>query len=719
MNTAFEPGFSRRSRLRLVRQTEIAECGLACLAMVASHYGLEMDLGSLRRRFEPSMRGMPLKSLIAIADQMGFAGRPVRLPLEQLVNLAMPAILHWDLNHFVVIESVKGGRALIHDPIGRSHHYSLAELSDHFTGVALELHPVDDFEPADVRERLKLSQLWRRISGLKRALLQTLVLSLIMQAFVLASPYYMQVALDQALPALDHDLLTVLALGFGLFVLINAAASFLRSYVLLSAGTALSFGITGNIARRLLRLPVAWFEKRHVGDILSRFQSIVPIQQALTQGAVAALVDGALAILTLALMIFYSASLALIAMTAFALYLAVRLFSFALERDAREEVIVAAAKEQSVMIESIRGITTLRLFNRETARHSLWYTRLADAMNANVAFGRIGIWQSTANMLISGIETIITIWMAIRLVIAGGFSIGMVFAYIAYKTQFLAKAISLTDQAIAFRLLGLHLERLSDIAMAPEDVSVGPSANANTPLTGRIELHDVVYRYSPNDPVVLNRVSLTVEPGDHIAITGASGGGKSTLVKILLGLVEPTAGTLLIDGLSLEQFGHKSFHDQIGAVLQDDSLFAGTLVENIALFDDAPDMDRVRATAAAAAIHDDIMAMPMGYDTLVGDMGSSLSGGQKQRVILARALYRRPRLLVLDEGTSHLDRDHERAVNRAIAETGITRIVIAHRAETIAAAQRVYVLRDGTLFERDRTDAGGMHHYSTTVSQEN
>jgi len=718
VTAALETGFAGQSHLKFVRQTEIAECGLACLAMVASHYGLVVDLGSLRRRFEPSMRGISLKSLIAIADQIGLAGRPVRLPLDRLVNLAMPAILHWDLNHFVVLESIRGGKALVHDPAGRSRRYTLDEVSDHFTGVALELHPVDGFEPADVRERLRLSQLWRRISGLKRALLQTLVLSIVLQAFVLASPYYMQIAIDQALPALDRDLLSVLALGFGLFVLINAAASFLRSHVLLSAGTALSFGVTGNVARRLLRLPIAWFEKRHVGDILSRFQSIVPIQQALTQGAVAALVDGALAMLTLVLMIFYSAALAVVAVAAFTLYLVVRLVSFAPERDAREEVIVAAANEQSVMIESIRGITTLRLFNRETARHSLWYARLADAMNANVAFGRIGIWQTTANALISGIETIVTIWIAIRLVMAGGFSIGMVFAYIAYKTQFLSKAISLTDQAIAFRMLSLHLERLSDIAMAPEDESMGPSAKAHTPLVGRIELRDVAYRYSPNDPTVLNGVSLTVEPGDHVAITGVSGGGKSTLVKILLGLVEPTAGTVAIDGLPLARFGHKSFHDQIGAVLQEDALFAGTLAENIALFDDAPDMDRIRTTATAAAIHGDIEAMPMGYDTLVGDMGSSLSGGQKQRVLLARALYRRPKLLVLDEGTSHLDRDHERAVNLAIADMGITRIVVAHRAETIAAARRVFVLQDGTLVERDRSSGGGRPHDRPPIDQE-
>jgi ATP-binding cassette subfamily B protein RaxB len=695
-------GFWSRSRVRLVRQTEVSECGLACLAMVANFHGLDIDLGSLRRRFQPSMRGASMKSLIAIADQMGFACRAVRLPLDEVGNLNLPAVLHWDLNHYVVLERVKRDRALIQDPEGTSKWYDLKDLSKFFTGVALELRPADNFEPADKRERLRLSQLWRRMSGLKRALVQTLVLSLVLQAFVLALPYYMQVAIDQALPALDLDLLAVLALGFGLFTLINAGATLLRSFVLLSAGTSLSFGIAANIARKLFRLPVSWFERRQVGDVLSRFQSITPIQQALTQGAVASVVDGALAILTLGVMFFYSAKLALVAIVAFAIYLIVRLVSFSLEREASEAAIVATAKEQSTMIESLRGITTLRLFNREAARHALWQTKLTESVNAGVGASRIRLWQASANTLIFGLEMVITIWLAIGFVISGGFSVGMVFAYIAYKTQFLQKSASLVDQAIAFRMLGLHLERLSDIAMSEDDISVGSSASAQTELKGRIELKGVTYRYSPTDPLVLNGIDLVVEPGEHIAITGPSGGGKSTLVKILLGLVEPDGGEMLVDGQPLSRFGHKAYHDQIGAVLQDDSLFAGSLAENIALFDDSPNMARIKASAAAAAIHDDIARMPMAYETLVGDMGSTLSGGQKQRVLLARALYRAPRLLVMDEGTAHLDAETEAVVNQAIGGMGITRIVVAHRAETISAADRICIANEGKLIEIDR-----------------
>lgn len=691
-------GFLTRSRVRLVRQAEIAECGLASLTMIANFYGLEIDIGTMRRRFAPSLRGAALRSLIGIADRIGLTPRAVKLPLEQLENLHVPCILHWDMNHYVVLERVKGDKALIHNPDSRSAWTSLAEISDHFTGVALELRPSENFEPGSQRERLKLSQLWRRMKGMKRALAQVLVLSLVLQAFVLASPYYMQIAVDNALPALDGDLLTVLALGFGLFTLIQAGASFLRSFVLLVAGTTLGFNLASNIARRLFRLPVDWFEKRQTGDILSRFQSVSPIQNLLTQGTVAAIVDGAMAILTLLLMLWYSPLLALISLVAFAFYASVRMISFSFEREAQEASIITHGKEQTTLIETLRGITTLRLFGRETLRHALWQTRLTDATNADVRFARIHIWQGTANLLIFGLENILSIWLAIRFVMEGaGFSVGMVFAYLAYKTQFLQKSASLIDQGIAFKMLGLHLERLSDIALSDEDKSFAENADLETPLKGKIALLDIFYRYSPSDPLVLEGVNLSVEPGEHIAITGPSGGGKSTLVKLLLGLVEPDSGAVLIDDLPLARFGYKSFHSQIAAVLQNDNLFNGTLADNIALFDDAVDMERVWTSATAAAIHDDITNMPMQYETLVGDMGSTLSGGQKQRVLLARALYRQPKILIMDEGTAHLDIVHEQAVNAAISAMGITRIIIAHRRETIEAAERILMMADGKL----------------------
>lgn len=698
-------GLILRSRVRLVRQTEIAECGLACLAMVAGYHGLDIDLGSLRRRFVPSMRGVELRSLMANADALGLMPRAVRLPLEELSNLHLPAVLHWDMNHFVVLESVTRGRALIHDPNGRSVLMPMAEVSNHFTGVALELRPGTDFTPAKLREPLRLSQLWQRMAGLKRALLQVLILSLVLQSFALALPYYMQIAIDNALPARDYDLLWVLAMGFGLFTIINALAALLRAFILMVAGTSLGFSLAANIARRLFRLPIEWFEKRHTGDVLSRFQSIAPVQTFLTQGTVGALIDGVMAVLTLAMMFAYSAALATISLVALCLYVLVRLVSFALERDAKEASIVTRGKEQTMLIETLRAITTLRLFGRETVRHAAWQARLTDAVNAEARVARIGIWQASANTLIFGLENVVTIWLAIHSVMSGsGFSLGMLFAYMAYKTQFVQKAAALIDQGMAYKMLGLHLERLTDIAKSPEDQTLLIGLDRHTELKGAIELRDIYYRYGPTEPLVVQGASMVVRAGEHVAITGPSGQGKSTLVKILCGLAHPESGEVLIDGLPLEKFGARSYHEQIAAVLQDDSLFSGSIAENIALFDTNIDQERVIRAAQTASIHHDILAMPMEYETLVGDMGSTLSGGQKQRVLLARALYRQPRLLIMDEGTAHLDAEHERAVNAAIAAMGITRIIIAHRKETISAAERVFVMRDGKLEETPAQD---------------
>jgi len=666
--------------------------------MIANFHGYDVDLGTMRRRYAPSLRGAPLRSIMNLADKIGLTPRAVKLPLEDLEGLKVPCILHWNMNHYVVLEEVRNNKALIHNPEGRSSTMTLEEVSKHFTGVALELRPSSNFVSERQRTRLKLSQLWTRMSGIKRAITQTIVLTLILQAYILALPYYMQIAIDSALPALDLDLLAVLAIGFALFTVINAGASLLRSFVLLVAGTTIGFALASNIARRLFRLPVDWFGKRHTGDVLSRFQSIGPIQDLLTQGSVAALVDGLLAIVTLVLMYWYSPLLASIAVGAFMLYALVRAVSFSFEREAEEASIIANGKEQSTLIETLHGITTLRLFSRETLRHALWQTKLTDAMNADVRIARIRIWQATSNALVFGLENILTIYLAISFVIEGsGFSIGMVFAFLAYKTQFITKSAALIDTAISFKMLGLHLERLSDIALSDEDRSFGANLERQTELKGRIELRNVYYRYSPSDPLVLEDLNFLIEPGDFVAVTGPSGGGKSTLVKLLLGLTEPESGQVLIDGLTLEQFGYKSYHEQVAAVQQEDSLFAGSLSDNIALFDDGIDMELVIQSAIAAAIHDDIIQMPMKYETFVGDMGSALSGGQKQRILLARALYRRPKILLMDEGTAHLDTEHEQKVNDAISAMGITRIVIAHREETIRAAERVVIMSDGKL----------------------
>jgi ATP-binding cassette subfamily B protein RaxB len=691
-------------RIRHVRQTELSECGLACLAMVGDYHNVNIDLPSLRRDYAPSLKGLSLRNLINIAEDIGFVARPVSVSAQSLHQLHLPAILHWNSNHFVVIRRIGRGGAEILDPaMGHSSHVSLEEIAHHYTGIALELRPSAEFRVIEKQPTLKARQLWRNVTGWKRVASQTLILTIILQIAAMAWPYYMQVVIDKVVPSSDTSLLILVAISFSALTIFNTLAVIVRGFVLLSTGTALGFVVTSRLGRKLFRLPISWFERRHVGDVMSRFQSVHPIQDAFTQGIISSLVDGAMALLTLAIMLTYSATWTLVTVISFVLYILVRVISFRLERQAREQAIIAGGREQSILIETLRGITTLRLFGKEADRHQVWQNRLTDSTNANVMIARIGIWQGASNTLITGLEGVIVVWLAAQRVLVGGATIGMLVAYLAYKQQFLSRASALIDQGIAFRMLGLHLDRLSDIALQEDDVSLSSLRGSSSEISGAIELKNIFYRYGPTEPWVLRGVNLQVAAGQHIAITGSSGGGKSTLAKIILGLDQPETGEVYVDGIALTSDGFRNYRKQVSAVLQEDCLFAGSIANNIAMFDSDIDLRRVVEAAKLAAIDSEIDAMPMKYESLVGDMGSALSGGQKARVLLARALYRRPKILLLDEGTAHLDALTESEVNRSIMSMGITRIVIAHRKETINNADIVFTMADGCLTQR--TDA--------------
>ena len=689
-------GIFPRRRIKHVRQAESSECGLAALAMIANWWGHDFDLGAVRRRFGVSSRGIALRDLMRAAEALGFTARPLKVPLEGLSALQLPAILHWDMDHFVVLERISKGRAYIVDPASDGRWHDQESLSKHFTGVALELRPSRSFEPEKEHRRLRLSQLWSGAHGMRRSIAQTAILSLVLQAHVLAAPYLLQLAVDRALPSLDADLITVLAIGFGLFALIAAGAALLRSFVLLASGTALALGIASNIGRKLLRLPIGWFEKRSVGDILSRFQSVKPIQRLLTESAAAAIIDGLLAVLTFVLMLIYSPMLTMIPLGALLIYAGFRALTLPAERRAENDRIAAAGREQSAMIETLRGIVTLRLSGRETVRHAVWQNRLSEALGATYSYERIHVYQATLATFLGAVEIVALIWLSIQMAIAGGFTVGMIFAFLAYRLQFATATRSLVDKAIEFKMLSLHLERLSDIALTDDDIGFGEIEVQPQPPRGEIELKGVTFAYGIHEPQVLKGVDLHVKAGEHVAITGPSGGGKSTLTKIMLGLIEPSAGEVLVDGMPIARYGRRAFREHVAAVLQEDVLFAGTIADNIADFEPV-DHERLAEAMAAAAIDKDVNEMPMRHLTLVGDMGSTLSGGQRQRILLARALYRRPKILVLDEGTAHLDAEHERLVNKAMSAMGITRIMVAHRRETLAAADRVILLKDGQV----------------------
>ena len=691
--------FAGGRRLSSILQTEAAECGLVCLAMIAGYNGHRIDLNTLRRRHPVSLRGVTLRSLIQVANQMHLACRPLRFELDDLANLSLPAILHWNMNHFVVLKSVTRKGIVVHDPASGPKTYSLAEASKHLTGVALELSPAEGFTPKDEKARLPLRAFWGKIPGTSSPMIQVFVLSVILELLVIAAPFYMQLTVDEVIARGDVDLMLALALGFTLLTAINVATAALRSHIVLILQSAVHFQMGARLFHHLVRLPLAYFEKRHIGDVLSRFHSIEPIRNVLAEGLVLATIDGIMAIATLVMIFVYSPQLACAVVVALALYLGVRLALYRRFRDLSESAIQAAAHERSNFIETARAIQTVKLFNREADREAQWINRHADTVNANIRQGRAQIQFRTLNAAIFGIENIVTVYLAAMLALGNSMTVGMIFAFMAYKMHFTGKASTLVEKALEFRLLDLHLERISDIAMNTLERGYDRPLDCATPIQGEIELRNVCFRYAETERFVLENVSLKVEAGKFVTIMGPSGGGKTTLLKVMLGLLEPTSGEVLIDGVPLQTIGVRAYREQVATVMQDDQLLSGSIADNICFFDASFDHERMVICAQMAGVHDEIMAMPMAYNSLIGDMGSSLSGGQKQRVLLARALYKGPRILFLDEGTSNLDVEKERQVSERLRRLSITRISIAHRPEMVNAADAL--LHIGRDPERD------------------
>jgi len=696
--------FGHAKRLPMFLQTEAAECGLAAIGMVACFHGHRVDLAALRRRFTVSLKGSTLAFLMQVAGRLNLAPRALRLELDELIQLRAPCILHWDLNHFVVLKAVDARGAIVHDPAFGVRRLTHAQLSKHFTGIALELTPTAEFKALDDRRRIRLRDLLGPVTGLHRSLAQVFVMALALQAIAIVTPFYMQWAVDGAVVSADRDLLTVLGLGFLLLTIVQVILTAARSWVVLYLSTTLNLQWLANVFSHLLGLPVSYFEKRHLGDVVSRFGAVTTIQRTLTSSFVEALIDGVMAIATLAMMFVYSAMLSAVAIVAVLSYGVLRWVFYDPLKRATEEQIVHTAKQQSHFLETVRGVQSIKLFGRQEERRSRWLNLVVDAVNQDLVTQKLGLGFRSANGLVFGVERISIVWLGALLVLDSAFSIGMLFAFMSYKDQFSARVAGLIDKMIDLRMLNLQGERLADIVLTPpEQAAQDAAAQA---MDASLEVRELSFRYSDMEPFVLLNCSFSVAPGESVAVVGASGGGKTTLVKLMLGLLAPTDGKIFAGGLDIQKLGIDRYRKLVGTVMQDDQLFAGSIADNICFFDPSPDQSAVEHFARMAAVHDDIAAMPMGYNTLIGDMGAALSGGQKQRILLARALYKRPRLLFLDEATSALDVPKEKAVNDAIRSLKLTRIIIAHRPETIASAERVIVLQGGKVAQDLRRVAG-------------
>ena len=674
-------------RVPVILQSEAPECGIACLAMVASYYGHLTDLSAMRLRLSPSLKGVTLKHVSQVATAMGLAARGVQVPLESLAKLQLPAVLHWDMNHFVVLVGVKGRSIFVHDPGRGKRKLSLAEASKHFTGVAMELTPNQDFRKVDEREKVSAWQLLSMGSGLGGTVFQLVLLSLTLEVFAIAMPFFLQLVVDRVLVGRDADLLTVLGIAFGTLVLIQVVVSGVRAWIGVYLSTRFNLRLLTALFDHLLKLPLSWFEKRNIGDIVSKFRSVDVIQKTLSTTFVETFIDGVMVLITLAVMTFYSLKLTTVVVAAASLYALLRWYFFYPQRYATDEQLAHEAKASTHFIETLRGMMAIKLNMRENERRGAYQNLAVDQINAGVKVQHVGIFQRGTNALIFGIESIIVVWMGALLVMEGKFSVGMLYAFLGFKLVFLGRINNLIDKWNEFRMLDLHAERIADIALAEAETSSSTAAVfAEGAEAMIIEAKNLGFAYGP-EGMVFHGVNLVIRPGEIVALVGPSGCGKTTLLKVLLGLLKPTEGQVLVNGRDLRDWDLGQYRSRIGAVMQDDHLFVGTIEDNISFFDADHDPERVRVCARIAQIDTEVSTTPMGYNTIVGSLGMSLSGGQKQRVLLARALYRNPQVLFMDETLDQVDSKQEQVIRDGVSACVTSTVFVSHRAESVIGAR--------------------------------
>lgn len=689
-------GFARK--VPLILQSESSECGLACLAMVANYHGAGLGLSEMRQKYMISLKGATLSQLIDVAGRLELTARALRLEVEDMPQLTCPCVLHWDFNHFVVLTQVRRDSVTILDPACGEQNCSLQEVSRHFTGIALELTPGARFTRKKEADSFKWSMLIGRTVGLKRSLFHIFSLALCLEVLALAGPMLNQTVMDQVLVSSDLGMLLMVAFGVIFIGFLSIAVTALRSWVVMAMGASLNLQWTSNIFTHMTRLPMSWFEKRHVGDVVSRFGSINQIQATLTTSFIEAVLDGIMSLGAVAMMALYNPLLTLVCVIALGIYTVLRLIWYGKLSRMTQSKIVLGAKEQSFFMETLHGIQSIRLFNAETDRRTRWLNLVVDVWNTDLRIQRLGVAFHAVQGMLVAVESTVVIWLGAVAVMNNKWSIGMLFAFIAYKDQFSTRVGNLVEKAITLKMLRIHGERLSDIVLTDTEPDAGEGIDVRNQPAG-IEVSNVSFRYGEKEPWVIRECSFAVAPGESVAIVGPSGCGKTTLLKIMLGLLEPSEGEVRFAGQALQKVGLREFRDQIGVVMQNDALFAGSIGDNICFFSLQPDQARIEACAQLANIAHEIASTPMGYNTLIGDMGSSLSGGQKQRILLARALYKQPRVVFLDEATSHLDVQNEALVNEAVRKLGITTVIIAHRPETIRMADRVILIDGGRAVE--------------------
>jgi ATP-binding cassette subfamily B protein RaxB len=647
--------------------------------------------------------GTTLNALATVAQKAGLKTRALSLDIEEIRELRLPCVLHWSLNHFVVLVAVKGKRFVINDPaLGRRvvHH---KEISENFSGIALEAWPDSGFVQEKQRSRLKLRELMHNIVGLKSALTKILMLSVVIETVNLLLPMGTQVVTDHVITAHDENLLLVICVGLMFFTIFKTWVSMMRAWVSLKLNTLTDVQWKTSFFDHLIGLPLAFFEKRQLGDIQSRFASLDTIRSTFTNSIVSGIIDSIMTIGLLVMLSLYGGWLVWVVLGFTLCYAAMRAITYKFYRAINEELIVKRARSGSHFMETLYGIATIKSLNLKNRRSQHWLNTNIDVSNAGLKQTRFDMLFGGINTFINSTDQVVILWLGAQMVMDNTMTIGMYMAFNAYRGQFAQRAASLIDLTMQLKMLSLHNERISEIVYSEPEAESPVRKIFADDVGVSLEVQNLAYQYDLLSKPVFSNVNLSVAAGESVALIGASGIGKTTLLKVMSGLLTPERGDIFIGGFDINKIGINNFRSNIACVLQEDRLFSGSIADNISGFDEEMDRALLVDCAMRCNIHEEILRMPMGYETIIGELGAGISGGQKQRLLIARALYQKPKILFMDEATSHLDINNEKMVNAAIESLNITRIIIAHRPSTIASADRIIDLAKLTSLPQQLT----------------
>ena len=681
--------FSLFRKVPVTLQTETAECGLACLSMILGYYKGDSDLFTLRCQYGVSSRGVNLQNLIDISKSLGFITRPLSLELDEVKQLKLPCILHWEFNHFVVLTKVTDKYFIIHDPAFGKKKLTKERFSNSFTGVALELWAEVKFEKQKSENKISFYETLKHISGIKDALIKIFSLSALIELIGLLMPIGTQLVMDHVILAKDQSLLLIICIGLFFFTFFNSAVSMFRAWISLKMSYYINFQWTASFFSHLLRLPLEFFEKRQVGDISSRFSSLSTIQKTLTSSIVSTIIDTIMTFCLIVMMILYGGWLFWVVLGFSILYLLLRIVTYWTYRQISEEQIIKGAKAQSHFMETLYGIATLKSLGITQKREEQWMSLNADSFNTGIKITKLDMLFGGIHTFISTLEQISILWIGASLVIDNTMTLGMFVAFNSYRGSFSSRVGNLINIFFSLKILSLHRERIADIALNEVEEEKSLHSTLKNMNGGKFSIEGLSYQYDRFSKKIFSSLNLEIESGESVAIVAPSGFGKTTLLKLMAGFLKPTSGKIYFNQIDINQIGLNSYRKYIACVLQDDKFFSGSILENIVSFESDYDLEFAIECAKIANIHDEIMAMPMNYETLLGELGNSLSGGQKQRLFIARALYKKPRVLFMDEATSHLDENNEKLINEAISKLNMIRIIIAHRQSTIMSGDRV------------------------------